>query len=85
MTDRKEMEMTAIRKMLLAFRIANEMNQKQMALALGFSPQYICDMEGGRRLPSVRFINQLIHYSGRGPIGRTEWHRAAAQAHGWDV
>lgn len=70
-------------QMLVQLRAALDMNQKQLAEALACSPQFICDMEMGRRTPSVAFVDRLCDYLGRGPKGRREWHVAAAKAHGW--
>ena len=72
-------------QMLSELRAAMGVNQKQLAKALDCSPQFICDMEMGRRTPSVAFIDRLCDYLGRGPKGRKEWHVAAAKAHGWKI
>ena len=71
--------------MLIEVRHGHDMTQKALAEALGFTPQYLCDLEKGRRLGSVEFVNRLCEWMGRGPTGRREWHVAAARAHGWEV
>lgn len=73
------------REMLQAVRSGIEVSQQDLAGALGYSPQYLCDLEAGRRKPSVAFVNRLCDYLGRGPAGRREWHLAAAAEHGWSV
>ena len=72
-------------EMLREVRTGMEMSQKDFAEALGFTPQYLCDLEHGRRLGSVEFVNRLCEWMGRGPKGRKEWHLAGARAHGWEV
>jgi transcriptional regulator with XRE-family HTH domain len=72
-------------EMLIAVRTEMEMSQTDFAKALGFTPQYLCDLEKGRRLGSVEFVNRLCDWMGRGPKGRKEWHMAGARSHGWDV
>lgn len=73
------------RQMLIELRVGRDMSQKALAQALGYTPQYLCDLEHGRRLGSVEFVDRLCEYFGRGPKGRREWHVAAARSHGWDV
>lgn len=72
-------------EMLIEARTGREMTQKDFAEALGFTPAYLCDLEKGRRLGSVEFVNKLCKWMGRGPRGRKEWHQAGARSHGWDV
>ena len=72
-------------EMLIAARTGRDMTQKDFAEALGFTPQYLCDLEKGRRLGSVEFINRLCDWMGRDQLGRAEWHKAGARAHGWEV
>lgn len=75
--------MTEFQAMLIEVR--SNFQQKQFAESLGYSPQYQHDLEKGRRLPSVAYVNRLCESLGRGPKGRLAWHRAAAKAHGWEV
>jgi transcriptional regulator with XRE-family HTH domain len=72
-------------EMLLEIRAGHELSQQEMAARLGFTPQYLCDLEKGRRLGSVEFVNRLCDAFSRGPKGRKEWHLAAARSHGWEV
>jgi transcriptional regulator with XRE-family HTH domain len=72
-------------QMLVAVRAEMDMSQKAFAEALGFTPQYLCDLEKGRRLGSVEFVNRLCDWMGRGPEGRKEWHMAGARSHGWEI
>ncbi len=71
-------------EMLAEVRATHD-TSKALAVQLGVSPQYLHDIERGRRLPSVAFVDRLCLYLGRGPVGRLEWHRAAAEAHGWKL
>jgi len=59
--------------------------QNAFAKSLSISPQYLNDLESGRRKPSVAVTNRICTYLGRGPQGRLEWHRAAAREHGFEV
>lgn len=72
-------------EMLRAVRRDTDRTLSEMARPLEVSPQYFHDLERGRRTPSVAFVDRLCAYLGRGPLGRLEWHRAAAEAHGWQV
>jgi transcriptional regulator with XRE-family HTH domain len=72
-------------EMLIEVRTEMDMSQKDFASALGFSAQYLCDLEKGRRLGSVEFVNRLCDWMGRGPKGRKEWHTAGARSHGWEI
>lgn len=72
-------------EMLAELRAGYELSQKRMAELVGVSPQYQHDLEKGRRLPSVAYVDKLCEAFGRGPRGRAQWHRAGARAHGWSV
>jgi transcriptional regulator with XRE-family HTH domain len=72
-------------EMLREIRAGHELSQKEFAERLGYTPQYICDLEHGRRSGSVEFVNRLCDVFGRGPKGRKEWHLAAARSHGWEI
>ena len=71
--------------MLIDLRNGHELSQKDFAASVGVSPQYQHDLEKGRRLPSVEYIEKLCAAFSRGPLGRRQWHLAGARAHGWDV
>lgn len=70
---------------LKAFREAQELSQQDFAKRLGVSAQYQCDLEGGRRKPSVRYVERLCEAHSRGPKGRLFWHRLGAVEHGWRI
>lgn len=72
-------------EMLMTLRREGLFTQGHIAQELGISPQYLCDLEGGRRRPTVKLVNRISDYLGRGPLGRAEWHRAGARACGWDI
>jgi transcriptional regulator with XRE-family HTH domain len=72
-------------KMLRAVRDEREIGQKDFAAELGFTAQYLCDLEKGRRLGSVEFVNRLCEWLECKPSERRAWHLAAARAHGWDL
>lgn len=77
--------MTELSTMFKELREALGIDQKTLAETLGCSSQFICDVEKGRRTPSVAFIDRLCDWHGRGPKGRRDWHVAAARAHGWKI
>ena len=72
-------------EMIREIRTGHELSQQELAERLGFSAQYLCDLEKGRRLGSVEFVNRICDLFNRGPKGRREWHLAAARSHGWEV
>lgn len=72
-------------EMLKTIRSGHELSQQALAAKLGISTQYLCDLEGGRRMPSVRVVEAICDHFGRGPRGRVEWHRAGARSHGWKI
>lgn len=74
-----------VAEMLLAVREGTGESQQDFAAALEISPQYLCDLEQGRRGPSVDLVERICKHLGRGPVGRLEWHAAAARFHGWDI
>ena len=73
------------RVLLVDAKAKLKMSQKQLAEALDFTPQYICDLEMGRRLGSVEFVERMCKLLQCKQPTRLKWHRAAARAHGWDV
>ncbi len=70
-------------EMLTAWRANQEVSQKECAKILGISAQYLCDLEAGRRLPSVRVVTAICdtHES----VHNATWHTAGALAHGWKL
>lgn len=73
------------KEMLIEIRTGYELSQKDMAARIGITPQYLHDLEHGRRLGSVAVVESICKVFERGPKGRKEWHVAAARSHGWDV
>lgn len=73
------------REMLIEIRTGYELSQKDMAARINITPQYLCDLEHGRRLGSVEVVEHICKAFSLGPKGRREWHVAAARSHGWDV
>jgi DNA-binding XRE family transcriptional regulator len=71
--------------LLRSFREAQELTQQAFARRMGVSAQYQCDLESGRRAPSVKYVDRLCEVHGRGPNGRNTWHALGARAHGWKV
>ena len=70
-------------ELLRSLREAQEMSQQDFARRMEVSPQYQCDLENGRRLPSVKYVERLCKKNGRGPKGANVWHALGARAHGW--
>lgn len=69
---------------LVELRGANHLTQQELAERLGFSPQYICDLESGRRMPSIKIVNAIVDKLGRDG-SKKFWHRMGAMAHGWKI
>ena len=63
-------------------RLRGGVTQVAFAETLGISATYLCDVERGRKNPSIRFVQRLCDHDG---ANRLEWHRAAARACGWEV
>jgi len=61
------------------------LSQKDFAERLSVSPQYICDLEHGRRLGSVQHVDAICDLIGAWPAMRKAWHQAGARAHGWKI
>ena len=72
-------------EMLTQARTSREIQQKDFAAALNFTPQYVCDLEKGRRLGSVEFVNRLCDWLGANDRERKKWHLAGARSHGWNI
>lgn len=76
------------RERLIQLRTDYAMTQKEFAALLAISPQYLCDLEHGRRLPSVRVVHNICDHFivGHGLVlARRDWHTAGARAHGWEI
>ena len=71
--------------MIRTAREARQMNQKEFAGAISITPQYLCDLEQGRRLGSVEVVNRICDLLGIGDRARRKWHVAGARSHGWNV
>ena len=57
--------------------------QVEFARKLGFTQAYVSLIDLNRRMPSKVLVNRLT--SRMDKERRTEWHRAAARACGWEV
>ena len=77
--------MTPLVTMMLGVRKRHDLSQKELAAELNFTAQYLCDLEKGRRLGSVEFVNRLCDWLGADDRGRKQWHLAGARSHGWNV
>lgn len=58
-------------------------SQAEMAALLGITPQYLCDMMGGRRKLGPDRLKLLGSRLGLSRQGIVEWHRLGATAEGW--
>lgn len=74
-----------LRSMMSDARNRLKLSQKDWAEALGFTPQYVNDLENGRRLGSVEFVDRVCDLIKAKPAMRKQWHQAGARAHGWRV
>lgn len=77
---------------LWSMRINAAFTQKEMAARLGISPQYLHDLEKGRRMPSTRLADALAQLEHElYPQGHSFkqcqefWHECAARTHGWKI
>lgn len=72
---------------LIELRGTYHLSQQDFAKRIGISPQFQCDLESGRRMPSVRIIEKIVKAFGP-KIGNgfaLRWHRLGARSHGWIV
>lgn len=72
---------------LIELRDTYHLSQQNFAKRIGISPQFQCDMESGRRMPSVNIIEKIVMAFGP-KIGTgflLRWHRLGARSHGWRV
>lgn len=60
----------------------DDLTQKVFAEQLGISPQYLCDLENGRRMPSIAVADALIAVC---DLDGPSVHKTAAEAHGWKL
>jgi transcriptional regulator with XRE-family HTH domain len=58
---RKEYGQLTFGNALESFRKCEEMSQKEFALKLGISPQSLCDIEKGRKIPSPSRAVKIAH------------------------
>lgn len=65
------------------FRQQQDMSQQDFAVRMEVSSQHQSDLENGRRMPSVAYVERLCEKHGRGRFGREHWHVLGARAHGW--
>lgn len=68
---------------LIMLRHQYDVSLRGFARSLGISAGYLCDLEKGRRKPSVNVIEKLCHC----PVGPStkRWHLMGARTHGWKV
>lgn len=59
------------------------LDQKDFAYRVGVSPQYQNDLEMGRRMPSVNYVQAVLQNFP--DADEREWYRAGARVHGWRV
>lgn len=52
---------------------------------IGFSAQFVSDIERGARTPSVNFVEGFIAGMNMDDSEGAIWHRLAARANGWKV
>lgn len=73
---------------LIELRDVHRFTQQQLAERLGLSPQYVCDLESGRRMPSVNVVDAIVAKCGPkigGDVYRRRWNKLGAMAHGWKL
>jgi transcriptional regulator with XRE-family HTH domain len=61
------------------------LSQEQFAERVGFSAQYVCDIEKDRRQPSVNFVEQFTNAMEMSASEAKLWNLLAARACGWNV
>jgi transcriptional regulator with XRE-family HTH domain len=71
--------------LLKDYRSDKGLSQVQLAALVGFSSQYICDLEKGYRSPSVNFVDRFTNAMEMSAGEAKIWHLLAARACGWNV
>ena len=79
------MENDSIGAALARFRESRKLTQKDFAALLDVGPTWQCDLENGRRMPSLNYINRLISAFALSDGQAVRWHKRGARAQGWDV
>ena len=51
-------------QILQSWRLSDELSLKEMALKLGITPSSLCDLEKGRRIPSITRVKKLARILG---------------------
>jgi transcriptional regulator with XRE-family HTH domain len=74
-----------LQELMIGARHVLGLSQKDFAERLNVSPQYVCDLEHGRRLGSVQHVDAICDLIGARPTMRIAWHQAGARAHGWKI
>ena len=73
-----------ITRLLVKLRQRLDLSQKDMAERLGITPQFVNDLEHGRRLLSPRLVDLISIIWLRREEAR-KWQRAGARSRGWIV
>lgn len=68
-----------------AFIRAGFRERKDIAAALGISPQYISGLMMGHRRFTPRLLAYVIHTLGISKAQAKRWHRTCAVADGWKI
>lgn len=84
-TTREKMRETKYDFAYALIKFRGALQQNDFAAKLGITPQYLCDLESGRRMPSLKLINRIADKAGRSEACCRRWHRLGAMAHGWKV
>lgn len=73
---------TGFARRLRQFRRRNNMTQRELAKAIGYSPTHIAQIERSQRAPSPAFVNSIIAVF---DLPVRAWHRSGALQCGWLV
>lgn len=61
------------------------LTQATLAEKVGITPQFVCDLFGGRRKLSPKLLDAIGTAVEAHPVRRHRWHKLGAQAGGWRV
>lgn len=81
----EQKEWLTFAELLKDYRTDMGVTQTTFGEMIGYSAQYVCDIEKGHRTPSVEFVNAFCRSMNMDKGEATIWHRLGARASGWEI
>lgn len=77
--------MIVFKDMLKGYRADVGLTLEQFGERIGYSAQYVSDLERGHRKPSTEFVTKLCAGMQMDVSEFRIWHRLGAEANGWKI